>query len=208
MLRHLAVAALLIAQPLAAPAAAPDGASEADRLIFADRDWSGAKQGLSWTLERVGPPAEGFVPVEDGRLRLVEVTDEKHKLPMLEMHEVAGGRDRVVGSFPTSVDPLVIYFFENASRNMAALTGGSPIYIRNRIKAALRSGGAVTTGADGTKTVVLTPFSDDPNAGRMRGFEALTLTITLAPEDGAPIRGMRAEAPAAGYRLTLAGVQP
>lgn len=210
MLRHLAVAALLSALPLVAPAqaAAPVGASETDRLIFADRDWSGAGQGIAWSLERIGPPAEGFLPIEDGTLRLVAVTDEARGIAMLEMHEVAGGRDRIVGSFPASVDPLVIYFFENAARNMAAITGGSPHYIRNRIKAALRTGGAVTVAPDGGSTIIISPFLDDPNAARMKGFETLTLVISLAADPDAPIRGMSAEAPAVGYRLHLAQVAP
>lgn len=210
MLRHRAVAALLSALPLASPAgaAAPAGASETDRLIFADRDWSGAKAGLSWSLARAGAEVPGFVPVAGGRLDVVEMMDPQYKKAMLELHEVAEGRDRVVGRFPPSVDPLLVYFLESTTRNMAAIAGGNPDYIRSRIKAALRRGGAVLTAPDGGRTVILSPFLNDRHAARMRGFETLTLTISLAPEAGAPIRGLSAEAPAAGYSLRLVGGQP
>lgn len=210
MPRRLAPALVLAAAALPAlpaAAAAPAGASETDRLIFADRDWSGAEDGLAWTLERAGPPVPGFMPVT-GALRIVAATDAAHGIPVLDLHEVVDGRDRVVGSFPRSVDPLLIYFLEGATRHMAALTGGNPVYIRNRIKEALRRGGAVLDAPDGGRTVILSPFLGDPNADRMQGFQTLTLVISLAPEAGAPIRGLSAEAPAAGYRLQLAAGRP
>lgn len=208
MLRQLAVAVLLSLPPGGgALAAAPEGASPSDRLIFADRDWSGARQGIDWSLDRAGQVAPGFLPAT-GQVRVVEVTDPVRGRPILELHEAVDGRDRVIGSFPPSVDPVLVYFLESTTRNMAAIAGGSPDYVRNRIKAALRRGGAVVTAADGGRTVILSPFLDDPNAPRMRGFETLTLVISLAPRQGAPIRGLSAEAPAAGYRLQLVGGQP
>lgn len=208
MFRQLAAAALLTPLALAGPAmpAAPEGASQTDRLVFADRDWSAAGEGIAWSLERAGRTVPGFTPAT-GQLSVVRVTDPAGRAT-LELRESVAGRERVVGSFPASVDPVLVYFLENATRHMAALAGGNPDYIRNRIKAALRRGGAVSAAPDGGRTVILSPFLDDRNAARMQGFETLTLVISLAPEEGAPIRGLSAEAPAAGYRLQLVGARP
>lgn len=206
--------ALVLAATAVAPALAdlPATASESDRLIFAARDFSAAADpaGLAWRLDRQGGPAEGFAPVEDGRLTLSRIPDPADGKPILEMRETGGGRDRVVGRYPVEgMDPVLVYFLETATRNMAMLAGGNPDYIRNRFKDALRSGGVVTQGegAEGTR-VVLSPFAGDPNAAKMKGFEALTLTIELDPRQDAPIRGLAAAAPGTGYSFALTEVSP
>lgn len=186
-----------------ASAAAPDGASQTDQLLFSDRDWSGAAQGLNWSVDSAGPQASGFRPIDDGQLLITDVVDPKDGHPMLQLREVAPGRDRIVGTYSRSVDPMLIYFLETATRNMASIADGNPNYIRNRIKAEMRSGGDVVSTPDGGHTVTLSPFVNDPNAARMGGFGTMTLVFTLGPDDHAPIRALRAAAPTAGYHLNI-----
>ena len=213
------IAALLLALPAAAGAGAapPPGASTAstapaspapgDAMIFARRDFSAAATApLVWRLDREGRAGEGFLPITDGRLTLSRVTADS--VPMLEMRETGGGIDRVVGRYPAEgMDPVLVYFLETATRNVSALAGGNPDYIRNRIKAALRAGGTVEAGTGEAGTgegarVRLIPLAGDAAARRMAGFDDLTLTFDLGP-DGAPIAGLTAEAPGTGYALRL-----
>ena len=206
----IAVAALLGASLSAGPGAAeaPEGASQADRLLFADRDWSHAAQGLTWSVEEAGPAGNGFRPLTGARLHLTEVTDPADGKPMLQLRETTPATDRIVGAYPPSIDPLLIYFLETTTRHMAGLAHGNPDYIRNRIKASLRRGGAVVAAPDGGRSVILSPFLDDRNARRMGGFETMTLVISLAPEGNAPILALQAAAPAAGYKLDIVGGKP
>ena len=82
---------------------------------------------------------------------------------------------------------------------MAALTGGSPFYIRNRLKEALFRGGEVAI-QDGRRIARFQPFADDPRRDRMYGFDSLTLRFALDDPSG-PIRQMLAETgPLAGDR--------
>lgn len=217
-LRAAALAPALLAFALvpafAAPAAPamPAAPSPGDTmaLLFADRSFGGAGEGgLTWRLERHGPAAEGFRPITGGRLTLGPATDPADGKPLLELREASEGLDRVVARYPaTGVDPVLIYFLENATRGMAAIAGGNPDYIRNRIKEALRRGGAVIDRGDGGRTVILTPFAGDPNAPRMAGFDRLTLVLGLGPDPGAPIRSLEAEAPGTGYALRLVEDRP
>lgn len=74
--------------------------------------------------------------------------------------------DRPVSDFaPQSAHPVVIYFLESTATHMAEATGGSPFYIRNRIREALSI-------ADGME---ITPFAADANRAKMGDFADLTL---------------------------------
>lgn len=95
---------------------------------------------------------------------------------------------RHLGAFPQSVgNPLFMYFAETVIRDMAGIAGGSPFYIRNRIKDALvnrvafSEAEAAYGGAQVPVTVaVMRPFENDPNRERMQGFADLTLTATMS----------------------------
>ena len=192
VLRAIAVLAAL---------AGPAIGGEAGDLVFAERGpWSLGDTSFHWTLTRQGPPAEmGFVPVENGQVTLRQAIDPSDQKPILQVVEQAGTRERVIGPFPiSSGDPALTYFLESTVREIAALTGGSPFYIRNRVKDAVFRGGEVAAEGD-HKRVTLRPFADDPNKARMQGFGDLTLSFTLDPDPSRPIRVMRAEAPAPGY---------
>ncbi|MEY8881837.1 hypothetical protein [Donghicola sp. XS_ASV15] len=110
---------------------------------------------------------------------------------------------RNLGSFPASIgNPMIMYFAETVARDMAETSGGSPFYIRNRLKEALVSAAEITEGEadlEGTdipvKIVVLRPFADDPNRDRMHGFEDLELTVAMS--DSVP-----------GWYLSLTAVTP
>ncbi|MBN9888226.1 hypothetical protein [Salipiger abyssi] len=98
------------------------------------------------------------------------------------------GKHRNLGSFPASVgNPMIMVFYEAVIRDMAETAGGSPFYIRNRVKEALTRPAETETGeasfAGGTietRTVTLRPFAEDPNRARMMGFGDLELRVTMS----------------------------
>ena len=84
---------------------------------------------------------------------------------------------RIVADFPeTAPNPVLMFFLENIVRATAAQTGGSPFYIRNRIREALAAstGGTITNGQ---AQVTIRPFIADVQAARMGPFAKLSLTL-------------------------------
>jgi hypothetical protein len=113
------------------------------------------------------------------------------------------GKHRALGVFPASVgNPMIMYFYESVVRDMAEAAGGSPFYIRNRVKESLvqtsdiEAGQAVVDGRTvPTQTIRLYPFAGDPNADRMQGFGDLELTVTMSDEVPGWYVSFLAEAP-------------
>ncbi|WP_134679543.1 hypothetical protein [Paracoccus ravus] len=183
-LRYLAVIGLV--------ATSAAHAGEAGDLVFAERGpWDLSGGALIWTLEQTGPEVEGFKPLGEGTVTLDQVVDASDGKPVLQLAEDTARIKRKIGPFPVSGgDPTVTFFLETTTRDMAALTGGSPFYIRNRLKDALFRGGEVRH-ENGTAVAVFRPFADDKNKERMFGFETLELHFTIA-DPKAPIRRMAA----------------
>lgn len=188
---------------------APAAAGESAGLIFTDRGpWALGSRELHWRLDHHGPDSPAFRQVRDGRITLAEITDPSDGQPLLEIRETADGDSRVQGRFPVSSgDPVVVFFLENTARDMAMLTGGSPFYIRNRIKEALADAGPAVTDADGV-TVELRPFAGDPNGDRMKGFETLRLQFVMAPDPAQPIRALVAETDGPVAAVSPQGMPP
>jgi hypothetical protein len=105
--------------------------------------------------------------------------------------------------FPASVgNPMIMYFYESVVRDMAETAGGSPFYIRNRVKDALVRPAEILEGEAefqgrrvATRTIVLRPFADDPNRARMRGFGDLELRVTMSEAVPGWYLSLVAEAP-------------
>lgn len=101
-----------------------------------------------------------------------------------------GDKYRNLGTFPASVgNPIIMYFVETVVRDMTESAGGSPFYIRNRVKEALVTPTDIVAGETQfgdkmipTQTVILRPFAEDPNRDRMVGFGDLALTITMSDD--------------------------
>lgn len=200
MIRRLALA-------LVFAAGAAVGGEPGD-LVFSDRaPWNGEKQSASWTINAVGPMSENFRPIKDGKVTLAEVTDAKDGKPMMHVVEDVGGQVRKIGPFPLDTpDPTLVFFLENVARDMAGITGGSPFYIRNRIKEALFQEGEVTK--DGDKTIaVFRPFTDDPNKDRMGKFSALEIRFEMT-DPKLPIESMTASTGGETPEFLVSMVQP
>ncbi|MFC3628836.1 hypothetical protein ACFOM8_05190 [Paracoccus angustae] len=178
---------------LSALAAGPALPGEAGDAVFAERGpWSLKGRDLRWIVHVEGPETPGFLPIDAGSLTLTEATDPSDRQPILQLVQKTDTRTRQIGPFPISGgDPVLTFFLEQTTRDMARLTGGSPFYIRNRIKEAIFGGGRIDRSGDGT-VASFQPFAQDPNAARMKGFQTLTLTFVLG-DPKQPIRELRAE---------------
>lgn len=133
------------------------------------------------TLEnRLAPDADAK---NTGDIALTFTEDD---LARIEFRQ--GDKQRTLGQFPATVgNPMIMLFYESVIRDMASSAGGSPFYIRNRVKESLvqpsevEPGQAVVGGETiQTKTIRLEPFAGDPNRERMRGFGDLVLTVTMS----------------------------
>lgn len=187
MMRVLAnILALLLA-------AGPAAAGPLSDLIFApgaaaaggalDRSYAHARQVPEAVTEDAALPKS----VSDEVLTLAQSSDEPPRRVLTR--QGPGAAASPVSEFPLSgPDPVLLYFLESTARNMAALTGGSPFYIRNRIREALGQadlGTEVAVEGQPARQIVLHPFVADPNRASMGAFAELALTLVVETE-GAP----------------------
>ncbi|SNR67225.1 hypothetical protein [Puniceibacterium sediminis] len=189
MLKHLAfvmVAFALAGTP--AWAAADDGKATYD-LLFKDGTLDDVSKDHVLLYNRVVTNAllPEAAPRDTGE---VELSFEDSTPPEASLRFLRAGKHRNLGVFPMSVgNPIIMYFVEATVRDMAEAAGGSPFYIRNRVKEALitptevQSGEAMYQGkVVQTKIVTLHPFADDPNRDKMKGFGNLALTVVMSDE--------------------------
>lgn len=119
---------------------------------------------------------------------LVKLTFEADDMAQLRFHQ--GEKHRNIGAFPATVgNPMIMYFVETVVRDMAQNAGGSPFYIRNRVKdsliqfAEIQSENLQIDGAEvAVQQITLRPFLNDKNRDRMKGYGDLALTITMSED--------------------------
>jgi hypothetical protein len=191
---------LLLALLLPHPAAA----GALTDLLMAPGVFAAAPDGpvLAYRHDRTLPG--GPLPeIQDGRLFVTAATGTEGR----ELVVTRGGEGAAplpVASFPaTGTNPALLFFLETTVRVMAEATGGSPFYIRNRMREALAAADLGAT--ENPRTVVLQPFATDPNRPRMGGFADLTLGFRFDPTDPGRILELSADTPApkGGYHERL-----
>jgi hypothetical protein len=168
--------ALLFWLLLSLPAAA-GGLSD---LLMAPGLFAGAADGpvLAYAYEREVPDGAEVAPVSDSRLDVTLVPGPEDHL-FLSREE--GGGTLPLAEFPAdSPNPALLFFLESTVRSMAGLTGGSPFYIRNRIREAVAA--ADVGPAAAPSEVMLHPFAGDPNRARMGAHADLTLRLRFDPD--------------------------
>jgi len=176
----------------------PASAGALSDLLMAPQLFETAPAGsvVAYAEDRAVPEVEGMtvtdLPKGEIRLEVVAAGDGREMRLVREVE----GTATPVGTFPTGgANPLLLYFLETTVRVMAEATGGSPYYIRNRIREALAASDLGAT-VEGAREVTLTPFASDPNRERMEGFGDLALRLRFDPE--APARILELSADTAG----------
>jgi len=194
---RLAAAAALALALLGTPVAATGAGTD---LVFDTSQMAGLEAGrtLAYAHERVAPASIPEGDLEEGRIRL---SVEPHSKGLAAHVALEGnGRLRRLDPLPAGEgagNPVLLVFLEQVTRDIAKATGGSPFYLRNRVKDAFRAGGEVRPADDGAARVVrYRPFEADPNGDKLGAFGTLTLAFTLS--EAAPGRFVALEASTGG----------
>ena len=179
--------ALAVLWPAIALPASLDGQATYD-LLFRNGTLDGIDRDTRLVYRRevtnvLKPEAEDR---DTGDIALSFHDGDRSTMARLEFRQ--DGKHRSLGQFPASVgNPMIMYFYESVVRDMAEAAGGSPFYIRNRVKDALIQPSDMTEGemeiggqTVPVVTIRLAPFANDPNRERMQGFEDLELRVTMS----------------------------
>jgi hypothetical protein len=127
-----------------------------------------------------------------------------------------------LGSYDAGIgNPVAMMFLEQTVSRVSEATGGSPFYIRNRIRDALGSEGAgeaVAASWDGAEVpateIALRPFAEDAHRAQLGRFADLEIRVVVSKAVPGWYLSISANAPAAGTddayaaSLSLAGVEP
>ncbi|KFI28600.1 hypothetical protein CDV50_01110 [Haematobacter massiliensis] len=173
--------------------------------VLAPGGFAGAESGvlLTYSHTRTLPPSAARSNLVDTRVWLQ--SDPGEHGPVLSLFQESDGKARPIAAFPAQgANPVLLYYLEGVVHAMAEATGGSPFYIRNRIRDALvmAPAGEVT---DGRVTAVVTPFARDPNRAHMGSFGDLTLTLTYPSAAPTRLLSLSADTPGGdtGYHDTM-----
>lgn len=181
-------------------------AGEAQDRLFAVGVLEGVATGQSliYSHERSGQFDTSVLPlIEGGEIAVLLAPGDAGRGPEGRVAQVTlreAGRDRALDPLPaTAGHPLLLVFLETVVSDVATLTGGSPFYIRNRMREALRGQDTVEPvkiDLDGTtvsgERLVFRPFTADSNRAELGDLADLEIRVTLS--DAAPGRFERLEA--------------
>lgn len=121
------------------------------------------------------------------------------------------GAQKFVAEFPAEgANPVLLYFLETLIRDVAAETGGSPFYLKNRVIEALGEAGlepaaeSLPPGQAGDAgrpaegpadalTIELLPFAKDPNRARLGALADLRLRFRFDPEEPSRLLSLMAD---------------
>ncbi|WP_417718711.1 hypothetical protein [Salipiger sp.] len=213
MRKTLALIAAIACCAVPAAAASGDGTATYD-LLFRNGTLDGIDRGETLVYQRVVSNTAKPEAAERDTGKIV-LGFESGQMPMATLDFRQDDKHRSLGTFPASVgNPMIMYFYESVVRDIAETAGGSPFYIRNRVKESLVQPSEVLSGeaeVDGrtvpTQTIVLHPFADDPNRDRMMGFGDIALTVVMSEAVPGWYLSLGAEAPGAdggaGYRSEM-----
>jgi len=186
--------------------AGPTFADTVADFIFDETILADLKSGstLVYTHDLFAPDQAPHPPFEDGAINVLYEQSATGSGEVVISFD-RGRAMRSTSPMPTvGGNPLVMVFLESSTRAMAGIAGGSPFYIRNRIKNALMSGGTETTveveiGGEvyEVRQITLTPFANDQNQARMGSFSQLEMRFTYGDDVPGGIHELRTFVPMA-----------
>lgn len=201
---RLRFAALALALALTGAAAGEKKLPEAADLLFETPQWTRAAPGTVLTYRYVRKTSDEalFGPsfADHIRLRLARADEAQERNVAVELF--SGARRRAAGPFQdATTNPALLLFLEYHVRELSQRLKANPRYLKNAIRKALRDAAiveATTIDVDGRPAeatrVVVKPFADDPNKGRMNGLDGLTFTFAVAESVPGQIAEIHAQA--------------
>lgn len=191
----LALAGALGAQNLGAQ----EASSRAFDLVFRTGTLDGLPEGTE--LRYAGPQASEGAASGDGWRSLTVGLAPGGRAVVEGIEDDTAAR--VIGNFDAGVgNPLAMVFLESTVNAVAEATGGSPFYIRNRIRDAMAGPGQVQDavaewrGAEVAATeVVLQPFAADAHRAELGPFADLEIRVVVSDAVPGWYRSISAEVP-------------
>ena len=184
--------ALFLAALLSAPAALAGGALA---LLFETPHLATLETGdaVRYAHERRSAPALGLGGDVTDTVVLRRTGDTASEVTL-----DAEGRPRTIPFEGLPGNPVLMVFLERVTRAAGDATGGSPFYLRNRMKDAMRGDLTLDGSAEGG-VVSFQPFATDPNRARLGPFADLEIRITVDESAPGMLRLLRAETPDAAF---------
>ena len=180
-----AMAVLLAMAPW--PAQAQDRPAD---ILFARPHLSGVPSGseLTYRLERSPSDTKRLGEPFGDDIKLVVKSVAASGTRDIDLRIFTGERAREINSITDLTgNPVLVIFLDRAVSNMVRLTGGTAPYFKDRLRAGLRD--KATSEAtraefegkmlDATR-IIVRPFVDDANAGRMLGYEGSQFEFLVA----------------------------
>lgn len=186
----------MLCASLGAGAARADGSSaNVMSRIFAQGHLSGlaTAEKLTYSHVRHAEDAERVGDDFDDAATL-ELVDRGEGAAAAVVTMRSASKPRRLEDFPsTASNPMLLAFLESSLRSVARATGGSPFYLRNRVKEAMRAAEAdaverveapVGGHAVAADRITLRPFIRDAHREELGAYADLTYEIVLS--DAAP----------------------
>jgi hypothetical protein len=159
-------------------------------VLFMRPHLSGVPAGseLTYRLERLPSDARLLGEPFSDEIKLVVRSVGASGSRDIDLRIFTGERAREVNAISDLTgNPLLVIFLDRAVSNMVRLTGGAAPYFKDRLRAALRDKATseATTAEfagrmlDATR-IIVRPFVDDANVGRMLGYGEARLEFLVA----------------------------
>ncbi|MEM6422224.1 MAG: hypothetical protein AAF698_06515 [Pseudomonadota bacterium] len=183
------------------------GAGTADPvdLLFKTEHMEGLPPGaaLSYAHNRTALPALQLGPDFEQRIALETVQEGDGAPASVKVTMDADGAPRQLEQFRgVPGNPILMVFLETTVSAISRATGGSPFYLRNRMREALRDRLSsmpmilqVGTARLPARVLEVAPFVEDENATRLGAFAGLSLRFVVAEQAPGMILSMRASTP-------------
>lgn len=138
--------------------------------------------------DRLGPNSETMISVTRAKNG-----SEYETIIVLDANGAAHQLDNFQG---VPGNPILMVFMETIVNSISRATGGSPFYIRNRIKESFEKGAVATKG--GETQLTFKPFEDDRNRARMGPFAELEILILMNADLPGMFKTLHAQTPGPG----------
>jgi hypothetical protein len=209
-------AALLLAGALVIALAAPPAVAQETPFVAGSFAADSVGAEARFRHERsVHPEGEAARVVFEGGVAITLVLDDDGGREM-RLSFVQDDATRAEPRFPAEVGhPLMIVFLEAAVQSMATLTGGSPDYIRSRLREALWEGVepeplelTLDDAPIDARALRYLPFAADPERARMGPFADLEMRFVVSDAVPGRLAALAFETPPgegglAGLRETI-----
>lgn len=173
------------------PAAVANAAGEekAAPILFETRqlDLIGKDQEVTYRFEKRGSDERivGKDYADDLRLGVAKVGGKGERDVVFKVF--TGDQARDPQNWPElTVNPVFIWYLDRTVATLSSLAGGSPMYLKHKIREALGKATAEAVKADyngqsvDAYQVKISPFAEDANASKMQGFHNSSITIVVS----------------------------